>query len=45
MWTLLHSVLLDQWSPTVVEELEGQGGQAHPQKFWFVENSGKIPKN
>jgi len=29
----------------VVQEAGVQGVQAHPQKFWFVENLGKIPKN
>jgi len=28
--------------PVSGEELRGQ---AHPQKFWFVENLGKIPEN
>ena len=26
-------------------EISGAGVQAHPQKFWFVENFGKIPEN
>jgi len=25
--------------------LVGDGGQAHPQKFWFAENLGNIPEN
>jgi len=30
---------------TVVLEAGVQEVQVHPQKFWFVENSGKIPEN
>ena len=25
--------------------VQEQGVQVHPKKFWFVENSGKIPEN
>jgi len=32
-------------SQTVVYEAGVRGVQAHPQKFWFVENAGKIPVN
>ena len=32
-----------QW--TVLQEAEGQRLKAHPQKFWIVENRGKIPEN
>jgi len=29
--------------PSLVDEAGVQGVQAHPQKFWFGENPGKIP--
>ena len=32
-------------SDLLVQEAGVQGVQAHPLKFWFVENLGKIPEN
>ena len=47
MWKTFGSVFLQELVVhlcTVAGSGAGEGMQAHLQKFWFVENLGKIPE-